>query len=91
MKEWFYEFLFVLAASSRTRWAIILGPLFYFGILMLGSYMTSNFELNGGMKVFEEAFVKSALNKYDKVAFGALVSFWILAFKFYHKDKNKFY
>jgi hypothetical protein len=30
-------------------------------------------------------------HRYDKAAWAALISFWSLAFKLYHKDKKKFW
>ncbi len=57
----------------------------FIAINILGNYQLSNFELSGNMKAFEDAIVNKILRRYDKVALGCLVSFWVLAIKFYRK------
>lgn len=90
MKDWFYEFLFVLASSPRTVWAIMLGPVFCAATLILGKYMASNIELVGNYNILEGVVSEIIIKRYDKVALGVLLSFWVLAFKFYKKDKKRF-
>lgn len=91
MPNWLLEILTVLTFSKRTLWAIIFGCLFFIGINILGGYMLSGFELHGPAAGFTN-FVKQQLaEKYDKAAWGALFSFWALAFNFYRKDKKRFW
>lgn len=91
MRDWFYEILYGLAISRRAQWAIIWGAIFFIGINVLGSYMTANVEFVGPMKVFKESLFHRIGKKYDKAAVVALVSFWWLAYKFYKKDKDRFF
>ena len=88
--NWLNEFIYVLALSKRTQWAIVLGILFFVGINLFGSYMLSNFELQGPFKGIQNVVAQKMANKYDKVAWLALFSFILLAFKCYRKDKKKF-
>ena len=90
MREWIDEFLYVVMLSKRTQWASILGVVLFVGVSWLGEYVASNFELSGTMSGFEDALAHKAQKKYDKAALVVLVSFWILAFKFYQKDKKRF-
>lgn len=85
-----YEFLYVLSLSKRTQFALILGVVFYFVILLVGKYYIAEIEFQGVMKSLEDAIVGKLLHRYDKLALFALVSFWVLAFKCYRKDHKRF-
>ncbi|WP_286977972.1 hypothetical protein [Pseudomonas sp.] len=89
MKEYFSEILYVIAISKKTQWAIILGVVFFIGISLLGSHLVSNLHFTGPFKGLENAIAGNLLKRYDKVALFALISFWILAFKCYHRDKRR--
>ena len=89
MKECFSEVLYVIAISKKTQWAFILGVVFFTGITLLGSHLTSNLQFTGPLKGLEEAVAGKLLKRYDKVALFALISFWVLAFKCYHRDKKR--
>lgn len=89
LKEYFSEILYVIAISKKTQWAIILGIVFFIGISLLGNHLTSNLHFVGPLKGLEDAVAGKLLKRYDKVALFALVSFWILAFKCYHRDKKR--
>ncbi|MAX55996.1 MAG: hypothetical protein CL537_10895 [Alcanivoracaceae bacterium] len=89
MPNWLIEFLYVLAISKRTQWAIILGVVFFVGINLLGHYMVANFELHGPAKGLQEVIAQKFAHKYDKAAFIALLSFLFLAYKCYKKDKKR--
>ncbi len=91
MRQSFDEFLYILARSRRTQWAIALGVVFFIGIHLWGNYALSNFELHGPMKWLEETFVQKFAKRYDKVALFALLSFWVLAYQCYQKDKKRFW
>ncbi len=89
MRDWFYEVAMVLEISARTRWAIYLGVGFFIAITLFGQYQVANFELHGLAQGFQEAFQQKFAKHYDKAAFGALFSFWGIAYKHYKKDREK--
>lgn len=89
LKEYFAEILYVIAMSKKTQWAIILGVVFFIGISLAGSYLTSNLQFSGPLKGLEDAVAGKLLKRYDKVALLALISFWVLAFKCYRRDKKR--
>ena len=89
MKEYFTEILYVIAISKKTQWAIILGVVFFIGITLLGSHLTSNLQFTGPLKGLEEAVAGKLLKQYDKAALFALISSWVVAFKCYHRDKKR--
>lgn len=91
MPNWLIEILSVLALSKRTQWAILLGCIFFIGIQLLGNHMLANFELHGPAKGLSDVIAQQIAKKYDKIAFGALFSFWFLAYKLYKKDKKRFW
>ena len=89
MKEYFFEILSVIAISKKTQWAIVLGVVFYVGINIIGSHLTSNLQFAGTLKELEEVVAGKLLRRYDKVALFTLISFLALAFKCYHRDKKR--
>ena len=89
LKNYFYEILYVIAMSKKTQRAIIMGAVFFIGISFIGSHLTSNFNFPGPFKELEDAIAGKLLKRYDKVALLALISFWVLAFKCYHRDKKR--
>ena len=91
MKDWLEEFLTVLKYSNRTYWAFILGLVSFILIGFLGDYMVDNFELSEATKTLESPIREFFIKRYDKVAIVSLVGFWVLAFKFYKKDKKKLF
>jgi hypothetical protein len=91
MPNWLLETIAVIALSKRTQWAIIFGCLFFIGINLMGIYVLSNFELHGPAAGLTEVIKQKLASRYDKIAWGALFSFLGLAFKFYRKDKNKYW
>lgn len=91
MPGWLEEFLYILSISKKTQWAIVFGVIFFVGIHLLGNYMLSNFELKGQVSGIQDVIVQQFAKKYDKVALGALISFWMLAYKSYLRDKKRFW
>jgi len=87
MKDYFLEILYVIAMSKRTQFAFIMGVVFFVGVNLLGEYMATQVEFNGLLKGLEDKLFR----RYDRIALGALIAFWILAFRFYHKDKHKYW
>ena len=67
--------------SKKTQWAIFLGVVFFFGIHIWGSYSLSNFELHGHMNGIQDVVAEKLAKRYDKIALGALISFWVIACK----------
>jgi len=91
MPNWLSEFLYILALSRKTQWAIILGFVFFIGIHIVGHVVLSDFELQGSYKGVRDIIVHEMAKKYDKAALIALVSFLGLACRCYLKDKNRFW
>jgi len=89
MKNYFAEILIVIAYSGRTQAAILLGLFGFIVINLVGDYYLASFQLSGQMSGLENIIKEKFAHRYDKVAWGALLSFWSLAFKLYRKDKKK--
>ena len=89
LKGYFAQILYVIAMSKKTQWAIILGIVFFIGISLVDSHLTSSLQFSGPLKGLEDAIAAKLLKRYDKVALLALVSFWVLAFKCYRRDKKR--
>jgi len=53
--------------------------------------MLENFELHGPAKGLQDTIIKKIARKYEKAALVGLISFWVLAFKCYQKDKKRFW
>ncbi|MBV1898344.1 MAG: hypothetical protein KUG63_03105 [Cycloclasticus sp.] len=91
MPEWMLRLLVVFASSPRVLLAFILGPAFYVVLLFIGEYSISNFELQGQYKVLEDTLTHKMMGKYDKAGLLIWLTSWVSCYKFYKKDKNKFY
>ena len=91
MKDYFTEVLYVLAMSKRTQVALILGVVFFLGISFVGEFYVSRLHFSGSLSSLEQAVIPKLMKRYDKVALIALISFWVLAFKFYRRDKRRFF
>ena len=89
MPIWLIEFLIILSASKRTQRAIILGFTFFIGIHLIGDWVLNHSYLNE-QKLYQIIFQKIA-RRYDKAANIILISFLMLAYKFYQKDKFKYW
>lgn len=89
MIQYFAEVLSVVAMSKKTQWAIILGIVFFIGISLVGNHLTSTLQFSGPFTGFEDVVASKLLKRYDKVALFTLISFWILAFKCYRRDKKR--
>lgn len=87
----FEEFIVVLEHSKKTQLALILGAVFFFGILLVGNYLTSQLVLEGFLAPLTETIRDSLMNRYDKAAWAALAAFGIQAFKCYRKDKKRLF
>ncbi len=91
MPNWLVEILYILAQSKRTQWAIILGVIFFFGIHLYGEHALANLEARGGISGLKDILIHKIAKRYDKLAWFTLISFWILAFKLYQKDKKRYW
>ena len=89
MPLWMIKFLTVLSMSKRTQWAIILGLTFFIGIHLLGDWVLNHAYLNE--QALHEIIFQKLAKRYDKAATITLISFLILACKFYQKDKVKYW
>lgn len=91
MPNWLSEFLYVLSLSKKTRWAIALGFLSFFGVHLLGYLVLSDFQLQGQFKDIQDVIIQKFARKYDKLALLTLISFLVLAYRCYQKDRKRFW
>lgn len=89
MREALEEFLIVLAYSTKTQMAVLVGLTFCIGILMAGDYFSSHLALHGPLAPLTEMIREKIAHRYDKVAWATLGSFLVLAFKCYKKDRKR--
>jgi len=89
--SWFEEFIIVLAYSTKTQWTIFFGVLFFFGTLIIGNHFASNIAFQGVLAPFTDAIRPIILHRYEHVAWGCLLSFLLLAFKIYMKDRKRIF
>jgi len=88
--KWTDEFLVVLAYSSKTQLAIIFAFVFFFGTLLLGHYFVSITTFHGVLAPMTDVIRAKLEHRYDKVAWGLLFAFTMLAVKCYKKDRKRF-
>lgn len=79
----------VLCYSGRTQLAIICGAAFFVGIVLAGQSLVGGFELHGSLAPLTDVVRDRLMHRYDKAAWIALGSFWLLAVKFYRKDRRR--
>lgn len=79
----------VLCYSTRTQLAIIGGAAFFLGILLAGQSLVGGLELHGPLAPLTDVIRERLMHRYDKAAWIALVSFWLMAIKFYRKDRKR--
>ena len=89
MPNWMVEFLYVVLMSKRCVFAFLLGIILFFLISAYGQHALENFQLQGVFKGIEDVVRDKFLRRYDKLALGALITCWILAIKFYIKDRKR--
>ena len=85
------EFVFVMSYSVKTCMALILGVVFFFGILMLGHHYAETLHFSGLMAPLADAVRPIVEMRYEQTAWGALISFWGLAIKAYLKDRKRLF
>jgi len=79
----------VLCYSTRTQLAISCGVVFFIGILLVGQTLVGGLELHGPLAPLTDVVRDRLMHRYDKAAWIALGSFWLLAIKFYRKDRKR--
>lgn len=89
MQHAFQEILIVFAYSKRTQLSLMLGIIFFLGLMVLGNYFAAEFELQGSLAPLTHKFRELIGHKYDKVAWFALLSFLYLTVKCYRKDRKR--
>lgn len=87
--KWTDEFLVVLAYSTKTQFAIIFAFAFFFGTLLLGHYFVSTTTFHGVLAPMSDVIRAKLEHRYDKVAWGLLFAFTMLAVKCYKKDRKR--
>lgn len=89
MRDALAEFLVVFAYSTKTQLALLFGLIFLLGIMAAGYYFSSHFELHGLLAPLTDVVREQIAHRYDKVAWAALLSFVVLAFRFYRIDRRR--
>lgn len=91
MKDYLTDILIVIGYSGRTQAVLILGMFGFIVINLVGEHYLTDFQLSGQFSSLTEVIKNKLAHKYDKAAWGILIGFWWTAFKFYQKDKKKFW
>jgi len=84
------ELLITFAYSKRAQFAFIFGMVSFVGILLIGHHMASTLHFEGMFAQFADAIRPIVEYRYEQVAWGSLVSFWVLAGKIIIKDRKKY-
>jgi hypothetical protein len=84
------ELLVALMYSRKAQFALWMGPISFFAILMIGHQLVGNIEFRGHFAPLSEAIKPFLLLRYEYLAWGSLISFWLLAGKTLVKDRNKY-
>lgn len=87
MQSYLMEFLVVVSLSKRTQAAIFCAVLFFIGIQLVGDYLVHDMTFNGPLAALSEVIREKVLHRYEKAAWVALVSFLLVAARFYRKDR----
>lgn len=89
MMAWLDEFLFVLAYSKRTQWAIWLGAISFAVILVAGEHFVGGLNFHGPLSPLTDVVRETLLDRYDKAAWSSLGAFLLLATKCYRRDRKR--
>ena len=81
----------VFAMSSRFRRTLLLGPISCICIYAAGEYAISNFELQSQFNGLQDNIASKIFRKSDKAGLFSWFSFWMLSYKFYQRDKDKYW
>jgi hypothetical protein len=86
----FVELLIALMYSRRAQLALWMGLISFFVILIVGHHLVGNLEFQGPFAPMSDAIKPLLLYRYEHIAWGSLISFWLLAVKILIKDRNKY-
>lgn len=84
------ELLITFAYSKRAQFAFFFGMVSFIGILLLGHHMADKLHFEGIFAPFADAIRPTIIYRYEQAAWGALVSFWVLAGRILIKDRKKY-
>lgn len=91
MREWIEEFVIILAYSTRTQLSIFFGVVFFFGNILIGHHFASAFTFQGMLVPLADALLPVIEHRYEKLAWGSLFAFLLLANKCYKKDRKRLF
>jgi hypothetical protein len=80
----------ILAISTRTQVALAMGVIGFIAIKFVGFYILKDFEIPELLSGLTKPLLQYFQTRYDDAAWGCLLGFWALAFKFYRKDSKRF-
>lgn len=83
------EFLYVFAYSKRTQAILVVGLVFFAGLMIGGAYATEHMELKSIPAPLVEVIRDGILRRYEKGAWGVLGISLLAAVKFYRKDRKR--
>lgn len=86
----FEELLITLLYSRRAQFALVLGPVFFILILLIGHHMANSLHFEGLFAPMAEAIRPIIEFRYEHAAWGGLIGFWTLAAKILIKDRRKY-
>lgn len=89
MRETLGELLAVLAHSRRTQAALILGGLSFIASLAVGAYMVGGLNFHGALEPLTGPIREVVARRYERLAWGSLGGFMLLAIRFYIKDHRR--
>lgn len=89
MQGWLTETLVVLAYSSRTQLALVLGLASFLGFMLAGEYFVGRIEFHGLLAPLTDVVREQIGHRYDKAAWTSLVAFLLLAVKLHRKDRKR--
>ena len=89
MKNLIEEATLIFLCSKRMQYSLIAGVISFITISLLGEWIVSGIQLQGMFSPLTEVIQTKVHHRYEQVAFGSMVSFFLLAIRFYQKDKKR--
>lgn len=83
------EFFYVFAYSKRAQFILVVGFVFFAGLMIGGEYATDHMELKSIPGPLAEVVRDNILHRYQKAAWGILGLSVLAAVKFYRKDRKR--
>ncbi|BCE03457.1 hypothetical protein [Marinicellulosiphila megalodicopiae] len=84
------DIFIIFMNAHKSHFLIFMGVFLFIVINIIGRFMLSDFELSGYYQPLGEVIREKLLSRYDKLAWIALLGFFILAFKAFMKDWRKY-